>query len=93
VESDANGKVWLDELNRLREMAGLRPVRENVRMSQGSYAHARYLVKAGPPDDLSFRTYTNTRGAAAYTEDPSSPFYSAEGADAANGGKGTLGGL
>jgi hypothetical protein len=93
AESDANGKVWLDELNRWREMTGLRPVRENVRMSQGSYAHARYLVKAGPPDDASVRTYTNTRGAAAHTEDPSSPFYSSEGADAANGGKGTLGGL
>jgi hypothetical protein len=90
---DVNGNgVWLNELNRWREMSGLRRVRENPRMSQGSYAHARYLVKAGPPDDASYIAYRNAIGAAAHREDATSPFYSAEGADAANGGKGTLGG-
>jgi hypothetical protein len=90
---DVNGNgVWLNELNRWREMTGLPGVRENTRMSQGSYAHARYLVKAGPPDDASFIAYRNAIGAAAHREDANSPFYSAEGAGAANGGKGTLGG-
>ncbi len=52
---DVNGNgVWLNQLNSWREMTGLREVRENPRMSQGNYAHARYLVKAGPPDDASF---------------------------------------
>ncbi len=84
VDIDTNGNgVWLNELNRWREMAGLRELQENPRMSQGSYAHARYLVKAGPPDDSSFIAYKRTIGAAMHTEDPSSPFYSAEGAAAA----------
>jgi uncharacterized protein YkwD len=92
VEIDVNGNgIWLNELNRWREMTGLRGVRENPKMSQGSYAHARYLVKAGPSDDASFITYRNALGAAAHREDRSSPFYSAEGADAANVGKGTIG--
>ncbi len=94
VDIDVNGSgVWLHELDRWREMTGLRGVRENPRMSQGNYAHARYLVKAGPPDDASFIAYRNSIGAAAHREDANSPFYSAEGADAANGGKVTIGGL
>lgn len=89
LTADASGSTrrWLIELNKWRELAGVRPVSENSQLSRGSEEHARYLVSRGPPDEDGFRVYSATIGAAAHREDRSTPWYTAEGAEAAQGGK------
>jgi hypothetical protein len=89
LTADASGSTrsWLIELNKWRELAGVRPVSENSRLSRGSEKHARYLVSRGPPDEAGFRLYRATIGAAAHREDRHTPWYTEEGAEAAQGGK------
>jgi len=59
---------WLAYLNYYRALAGLPPVVENTTLSSHAQLHARYIV------------HTDTLG---HTEDPSSQWYTPEGADAA----------
>ncbi|MFI0606439.1 MAG: CAP domain-containing protein [Anaerolineae bacterium] len=61
----------LVEANRHRALAGLGPVTENEVWSRGGELHARYMVKN---DEVG------------HSEDPTKPFYSAEGLDAAKNG-------
>jgi hypothetical protein len=86
IGGDGRG-IWLNELNRWREMSGVQPVGENTDLTKGSLAHARYLVKQGPSGSESFVAYTDEMGAAGHTEDATSQWYSPEGAEAASGGK------
>src|SRR5665213_1531642 len=78
---------WLTELNRIRANSGLQPVGENVSLSNDCVAHARYLVENGPQDPAVFRQYTVALGAAAHKEDPANKFYTAAGAECAQGGR------
>jgi uncharacterized protein YkwD len=59
---------WLARLNFLRSIAGVPPVTENPAWSDGCFKHARYMVK---------------NSVIGHTEDPSNPWYSPEGQDAA----------
>jgi uncharacterized protein YkwD len=60
---------WLSYLNKLRGLANLPGVSENATYSDGDSKHAKYMVK----NDV-----------IAHNEDPSKPFYTAEGNAAAN---------
>src|SRR5713101_882621 len=90
ADTNSNG-IWLTELNKWREDAGVGPVGENARLSQGSALHARYLVQEGPSDAQGFYAYTSAIGAAAHAEDSGRPSFTPEGAEAAGGGKRTFG--
>jgi hypothetical protein len=90
ADAGSNG-MWLTELNKWREDAGVGPVGENARLSQGSALHARYLVQEGPSDAARFYAYTSAIGAAGHAEDSGRPSFTPEGAEAAGGGKRTLG--
>jgi hypothetical protein len=59
---------WLARLNEYRAAAGLPSVSEDVTLEPGASHHARYIVETGIVD---------------HTEDPSSPWYSLDGATAA----------
>ena len=90
--ADGNeNRLWLTELNKWRETNGLSTVGENARLSQGSEQHARYLVQEGPSDDASFYSYAAMLGAAGHAEDSGKRSFTAEGAEAAGGGKRTMG--
>jgi len=78
---------WLVELNRIRTNSGLPEVGQNISLSNACADRARYLVENGPDEPGAFRQYTAALGPAAHTEDPSSKFYSADGAEGANGGR------
>ncbi len=71
----APSSPWLARLNGYREPEGLAPVAENPALSEGDLAHARYLVK----NNMIGIGY----GAEMHNEDPSNPWYSREGLEAA----------
>jgi hypothetical protein len=83
----AEGRPWLMELNKWRQMAGLAPSVANTALSQGSERHARYLVNRGPVSLAGFRIYDRTIGPGAHIEDKGARWYTAEGAEAAQGGR------
>ncbi len=89
LDADDSGAppAWLSELNHLRALGGLGPVSENVTLDQGCAQHARYLVAPGPIEQLAFEQYASALGPKMHHEDPSSPFYTAGGAECAQGGK------
>jgi hypothetical protein len=78
--------LWLSELNQWRRMAGLRVVAENAHLSDGSEAHARYLIAQGPEDIAGFRAYDRNIGPGAHLEDSRVASYTPAGAEAAMGG-------
>lgn len=59
---------WLEYLNYFRAMAGLNPISENTDWGTGTYNHSRYMVK----NDF-----------IGHSENPSNPWYTPEGAQAA----------
>jgi uncharacterized protein YkwD len=74
--------LWLNPLNRYRQSVGLAPVTANPRLSHGDFLHSRYLVK-------NFGKQIAARvnlGAEMHFEDPSKPWYSAEGQAAGRSG-------
>jgi pSer/pThr/pTyr-binding forkhead associated (FHA) protein len=80
--SEAAGVAqWLKMLNAYRAMSGLAPVHEAPDLSAGGLAHARYLVKNSGP-----MARANKMGAELHREDPDKPWYSTEGARAAQSG-------
>ena len=81
------GQSWLAELDKWREMAGVPPAAANSALSRGSERHARYLVNQGPPDISAFRSYDRTIGPGAHIENARARWYTAEGAEAAQGGR------
>lgn len=83
----AGGELWLLELNKWREESGLSPAVANLSLSRGSERHARYLVNEGPVSVAAFRIYDRTIGSGAHTEDRAARWYTAEGAEAARGGR------
>lgn len=89
LDADDSGvpPAWLSELNYLRALGGLGPVNENLALDQGCAQHARYLVAPGPADQLAFEQYASALGPAMHHEEPSSPYYTAGGAECAQGGK------
>ncbi|MGH7934522.1 MAG: CAP domain-containing protein [Candidatus Binataceae bacterium] len=82
---------WLDDLNKWRQMAGLKPVGANSELIYESQQHAIYLIEQGPTDERQFRIYAATIGGAAHRENPHSPWYTKEGALGAAGGPLTRG--
>src|SRR5258707_7091987 len=62
-------------------------VGENPMLTYESQQRARYLLKQGPTDDRAFGLYARALGGGAHREDPSSPYYTREGAEGARGGK------
>jgi len=89
--NSGSSPAWLDELNRLRKTGGLEPVAENTALSRDCEAHAQYLVEQGPATEPQFESYKAAIGLAAHHEDPSSPHFSAAGAECAAGGKEAIG--
>lgn len=77
--------AWLNELNRLRETGGLKPVGENAELSRDCHAHAQYLIEQAPADAAQFKVYKD--GLQVNPEDPQSKYFSAAGAECASGGK------
>jgi Cysteine-rich secretory protein family len=69
---------WLSHLNYYRVLAGLLPVTADVTLSAGDELHTRYLLKTHMS-----QIRTGRLDAEAHTEDPSDPWYSAAGLDAA----------
>lgn len=69
----ASGPDWLRTLNFWRAMAGVTPVRDEPDAVRGATAHARYMVK----------NYLARNPETPHHEEPSNPWYSPEGADAA----------
>jgi hypothetical protein len=77
-EITASVMAWLGPLNYYRSLAGILPVAPDADLSSGDVAHARYLVKNyGKDKDRSL-------GAAAHSEDPAKPWYTAAGFAAAS---------
>jgi hypothetical protein len=72
----AQGETWTSVLNGFRALGGMSPVTEVDSWSDGAFKHSRYMVE------------NNTIG---HTEDPSLPFYSAEGLTAAQNGNVSFG--
>lgn len=83
----ATSPAWLNELNRLRNTGGLKPVEDDPVLNRDCVAHAKYLVEQGPATEPQFEDYKASIGLAAHHEDPASPHYSAAGAECAAGGK------
>lgn len=74
--------LWLKPLNRYRQSVGLAPVTANPRLSRGDFLHSRYIAK-------NFGKQIAARvnlGAEMHFEDPSKPWYSAEGQAAGRSG-------
>ena len=74
--------LWLIPLNRYRKSAGLAPVTANPRLSRGDYLHSLYIVK-------NFGKQIAARvnlGPEMHFEDPSKPWYTAEGLAAGRAG-------
>lgn len=69
--------AWLGPLNYYRSLAGISPVAPDADLSAGDAAHARYLVKNYGKDR------GRSLGAAAHSEDPARPWYTAAGFAAA----------
>src|SRR5690349_19740969 len=69
------GGSWLDLVDDYRAMAGLPPVVEEPSWSDGLAKHLTYLQQT--PASLKTCAY-----ARAHTENPASPWYTPEGADA-----------
>jgi|HubBroStandDraft_6_1064221.scaffolds.fasta_scaffold103641_2 hypothetical protein len=90
-QNSGSSPGWLDELNRLRKTGGLEPVAENGALSRDCEAHAKYLVEQGPATEPQFESYKAAIGLGAHHEDPSSPHFSAAGAECAAGGKEAMG--
>jgi FHA domain/Cysteine-rich secretory protein family len=67
--------LWLIPLNRYRKSAGLGPVPANPRFSRGDYLHSRYIVKNFGKQ---IAAHANL-GIGMHLEDPSKPWYTAEG--------------
>ena len=82
-DADASADdLWLNPLNRYRQSVGLAPVTANLRLSRGDFLHSRYIVK-------NFGKQIAARvnlGAEMHFEDPSKPWYSAEGQAAGRSG-------
>lgn len=74
--------LWLKPLNRYRESAGLPPVTVNPRFSRADYLHSRYIVKNFGKQIAAGMNL----GPAMHFEDPSKPWYTAEGAAAGRAG-------
>jgi uncharacterized protein YkwD len=74
--------IWLKPLNQYRESAGLTPVTANPRFSRADYLHSRYIVKNFGKQ---IAAHMNL-GPAMHFEDPSKPWYTAEGAAAGRAG-------
>ena len=74
--------LWLKPLNRYRETAGLTPVTANSRFSRADYLHSRYIVKNFAKQIAAGINL----GPAMHFEDPSKPWYTAEGAVAGRAG-------
>jgi pSer/pThr/pTyr-binding forkhead associated (FHA) protein len=66
---------WLIPLNRYRKSAGLEPVPANPRFSRGDYLHSRYVVR-NFGKEIAARA---NLGIGMHLEDPSKPWYTAEG--------------
>lgn len=78
---------WLDRLNHYRTMAGLPPVGQNLALNTDCSAHASYLVQQMPTDRKELLVYRHSIGAEVHHEDASSVYYTAAGAECAQGGK------
>jgi uncharacterized protein YkwD len=80
--STKSDSPWLAPLNRYRHSVGLDAVSANSRLSQGDYLHSRYIVK-----NFGERLAAHENlGPEMHFEDPSKPWYSAEGALAGRAG-------
>ncbi len=66
---------WLIPLNRYRTSAGLAPVPANPRFSRGDFLHSRYIVRNFGKQ---IAAHANL-GVGMHLEDPSKPWYTAEG--------------
>ena len=89
ARDETGGSSWLDELNYWRQAAGLEPVAENVRLSDGSRLHAHYLLENARQDSGSVGSVAAAgmaMGAAMHAESPGSVDFSEHGAQAAIGG-------
>jgi hypothetical protein len=92
-EAETYAPLWLRRLNDFRASAGLAPVSSDSRLSDGDRKHATYIMK-----NFATQMLTGELGAEAHTEEPSRPFYTPEGAEAARtsdvaergGGKGPV---
>ncbi len=81
LTADVKGtSPWLAELNKWREMAGLRPVGENADFSSGSQEHAVYLEENEPRDPAGFRYYSRTLGGGRRPAASGGGFFYGEGA-------------
>jgi len=72
---------WLTILNNYRAMAGLPAEREDPALSNGAFAHARYLVKNGG----TLRT-AMAKGVEIHNEESGNPYFRPEGQRAARAG-------
>jgi hypothetical protein len=86
ARDETGGSSWLDELNYWRQAAGLEPVAENIRLSDGSRLHAHYLLENANQEGGSVATAGMAMGAAMHAESPGSVDFSEPGAQAAMGG-------
>jgi hypothetical protein len=82
----ADSNAWLPEINQYRTAAGLTPVTENPAWDAGLEDHLVYLEKT----PASYRT---GQYASAHTENPASPYYTADGAAEAGYSDLALGGV
>jgi hypothetical protein len=80
-EAKAQRLEWLEGLNAFRTSAGLRPVNENQKLTEGCSKHNRYIVENY---DRILKTGGNI-GAAAHDESRDKPMLSPEGLIAAKG--------
>jgi hypothetical protein len=88
TSDETQGSAWLDELNKWREAAGLDPVAENIELSDGSRAHANYILENAQTSGLtSVAAYGMSAGGGMHSESPGSPGFSEAGARAARGGR------
>lgn len=84
--NETGGLSWLDELNTWRQAAGLEPVAENFQLSDGSRAHANYLLQNARQTGGPVASAGMAMGATMHAESPGSEGYSEAGARAAIGG-------
>jgi hypothetical protein len=88
AHNERKASPWLDELNNWRRTVGLQPVAENLELSDGSRAHAEYILETARKDGAnSVGAYGMVIGAALHHEDPNSPYFTEVGAQAAGGGR------
>ncbi len=77
-EANTFSPLWLKQVNDFRASVNLAPIESDSRLTDGDRRHATYLLK-----NFATEIHEGTLGVEVHSEDPTNPWYTAEGSEAA----------